>query len=93
MDASGVPEDLGLTIISMCMLYPQKLMFVCRAELTSDTWLGKTVLPTIDTYFMVDCYAGHQRGTETEQVCGEEHGGKLTHHLQAVTRPRKLLVE
>jgi hypothetical protein len=71
LDASGVPEDLSLTIISMCMLYPQKLMFVCKAELTSETWVGTTELPTIDTYFMVDCYPGQEK-VNSDEICGDE---------------------
>jgi hypothetical protein len=56
MDASGVPVEYGLTIIQICMLYPRKLMFICKADLTVDTWLAEYKLPTIDTYFMVECY-------------------------------------
>ena len=56
MDASGVPVEYGLTIIQMCMLYPRKLMFICKADLTVKTWVAEYELPTIDTYFMVNCY-------------------------------------
>lgn len=56
MDASGVPVEYGLTIIQICMLYPRKLMFICKADLTVKTWVAKYELPTIDTYFMVNCY-------------------------------------
>jgi hypothetical protein len=56
MDASGVPVEYGLTIIQICMLYPRKLMFICKADLTVKTWVAEYELPTIDTYFMVNCY-------------------------------------
>lgn len=57
MDASGVSTEYGLTIIQMCMLYPRKLIFICKADLKVKTWVGAQYdLPTIDTYFMVDCY-------------------------------------
>ena len=71
MDASGVPSDYRSTIVHMCMLYPRKLMFVCRADLTATTWLGTTHLPTIDTYFTVDCFdpSGHH-GPPLSGSCG-----------------------
>lgn len=56
MDASGVPVEYGLTIIQICMLYPRKLMFICKADLRVKTWVAEYELPTIDTYFMVNCY-------------------------------------
>lgn len=74
MDASGVPVEYGLTIIQMCMLYPRKLMFICKADLTVRTWVAEYSLPTIDTYFMVNCY--DQDGLTSQQeplepVCSE----------------------
>eukprot|EP00892_Ulva_mutabilis_P002270 jgi/Ulvmu1/12043/UM083_0056.1 len=68
MDASGVPVDYALTIIQMCMLYPRKLMFTTLAHIRVATWLSKTTLPAIDTYFMVDCF--DQTITEVEDPLG-----------------------
>jgi hypothetical protein len=75
MDASGVPVEYGLTIIQICMLYPRKLMFICKADLTVKTWVAEYQLPTIDTYFMVNCYdqdTALERGTPPlDPVCTE----------------------
>lgn len=68
MDASGVPVDYALTIIQICMLYPRKLMFTTLADIHVSTWLSKTKLPSIDTYFMVDCF--DQTITEIEDPLG-----------------------
>lgn len=75
MDASGVPLAYGLTIIQICMLYPRKLMFICKADLTVKTWVAEYQLPTIDTYFMVNCYdqdaVSAAREAPLDPVCGE----------------------
>lgn len=68
MDASGVPLDYALTIIQICMLYPRKLMFTTLADIRVATWISKTKLPSIDTYFMVDCF--DQTVTEVEDPLG-----------------------
>jgi hypothetical protein len=67
INASGVPADYRSTIIDICMLYPHRLMFVCQANLTASTWAGTTRLPTIDTYFMVDCFRQPHGADETPQ--------------------------
>jgi hypothetical protein len=70
VDASGVPVDYALAIVQMCMLYPRKLMFTTLAHIKVATWLSKTTLPAIDTYFMVNCFDQTVAEVEDPLGCG-----------------------
>lgn len=58
MDASDVPKDYILSIISQCSTFPHALTFFLQGDVhAKGIWqfFGPTQVADIDTYFMVDC--------------------------------------
>jgi hypothetical protein len=68
MDASGVPQEYILSILSQCTTFPHVLTFFLQGNVyvsetnifgflfgTSSFWGGEKHVAEIDTYFMLDC--------------------------------------
>ena len=58
IDASDVPADYILSILSQCSTFPEVLVFFLKGRLTARVLFQRQRLPPIDTYFMVDCRDG-----------------------------------
>jgi hypothetical protein len=58
VDASGVPKDYILSIVSQCSTFPHVLTFFLQGKVSVKHFLlpRQDTLPSIDTYFMIDCY-------------------------------------
>jgi len=59
VDASGVPKDYILSIVSQCSTFPHVLTFFLQGKVSVRHFLlpRQDSLPSIDTYFMIDCYS------------------------------------
>ena len=59
VNASGVPKDYILSIVSQCSTFPHVLTFFLQGKVSVTHFLlpRQDTLPSIDTYFMIDCYS------------------------------------
>lgn len=64
IDASDVPADYILSILSQCSTFPEVLIFFLKGHLTANYLLQRQYLATIDTYFMISCTDGHTIPTQ-----------------------------
>lgn len=55
IDASDVPSDYILAILSQCSTFPEVLIFFLKGKLTARYMWQRQHLATIDTYFMISC--------------------------------------
>lgn len=55
IDASDVPPEYILSILSQCSTFPEVLVFFLKGRLTSRFLWMRQDLSNIDTYFMIDC--------------------------------------
>lgn len=69
IDASDVPADYILSILSQCSTFPEVLIFFLRGHLTAQYLWQRQYLATIDTYFMISCTDG---GTVPPKQLGHE---------------------
>lgn len=58
IDASDVPTEYIMSILTQCSTFPEVLIFFLRGQLTSRFLWMKQRLSMIDTYFMIDCQSG-----------------------------------
>ncbi|BDA49528.1 probable transmembrane protein 106B at N-terminal half [Coccomyxa sp. Obi] len=58
VDASNVPGEYALTILSECAAFPRRLVFFLKGSLWVRDFFQKVDLAPIDTYFMIDCVNG-----------------------------------
>ncbi|CAK0787577.1 hypothetical protein CVIRNUC_010799 [Coccomyxa viridis] len=58
VDASNVPGEYALTILSECAAFPRRLVFFLKGQLEVRDFFQKVQLSPIDTYFMIDCVNG-----------------------------------
>ncbi|KAK2078213.1 hypothetical protein QBZ16_004081 [Prototheca wickerhamii] len=63
IDASDVPSDYILAILSQCSTFPQKLVFFLQGDLTARYFFQRQHLTAIDTYFLIDCHNSDDAGT------------------------------
>lgn len=58
VDASNVPNEYALTILSECAAFPRRLIFFLKGALTARYLWTTQLLSPVDTYFMIDCVNG-----------------------------------
>lgn len=58
IDASGVPADYILSIVSQCSTFPHVLIFFLEGKLSASYIWFRQHLASIDTYFMISCTDG-----------------------------------
>jgi len=59
LDASNVPSDYILAILTQCSTFPEQLIFFLKGRLViRQFWVMEQTLPRIDTYFLIDCRNG-----------------------------------
>ena len=58
IDASDVPADYILSILSQCSTFPEVLVFFLKGKLRARYLWQYQHLATIDTYFMINCRDG-----------------------------------
>ena len=58
IDASDVPADYILSILSQCSTFPEVLVFFLKGKLRARYLWQYQHLATIDTYFMISCKDG-----------------------------------
>lgn len=58
IDASDVPSEYILAILSQCSTFPEVLIFFLRGQLTAHYLFQTRRLTAIDTYFLIDCKNG-----------------------------------
>ena len=58
IDASDVPADYILSILSQCSTFPEVLIFFLKGHLTARYFWVKQRMAVIDTYFMISCTDG-----------------------------------
>ncbi|RMZ52288.1 hypothetical protein APUTEX25_001678, partial [Auxenochlorella protothecoides] len=58
IDASDVPSDYILAILSQCSTFPEVLIFFLQGNLTARYLFQRQHLTAIDTYFLIDCRNG-----------------------------------
>ena len=58
IDASDVPADYILSILSQCSTFPEVLVFFLRGHLSARYLFQTQRLSTVDTYFLIDCKDG-----------------------------------
>jgi hypothetical protein len=58
IDASDVPADYILSILSQCSTFPEVLTFFLKGKLRARYLWQYQHLATIDTYFMINCRDG-----------------------------------
>lgn len=72
IDASDVPADYILSILSQCSTFPEVLVFFLKGKLRARYLWQYQPLATIDTYFMINCRDGgtvpESEKNETELV-------------------------
>lgn len=55
LDASDVPSDYILAILTQCSTFPEQLIFFLKGRLEAKHMFRRQRLPLVNTYFIVDC--------------------------------------
>jgi hypothetical protein len=90
IDASDVPSDYILSILSQCSTFPEVLVFFLKGRLRAR-YLWQYQLMAIDTYFMINCRDGGTVPSSEKNstlMAAAVMAGKMTEEHQS---SRKLL--
>ncbi|KAK9838193.1 hypothetical protein WJX81_007935 [Elliptochloris bilobata] len=71
IDASDVPSEYALTILSECAAFPRRLVFFLKGTLSVKDYIQTINLAPIDTYFMLNCF-----NTSAEQTLPRTPGSE-----------------
>lgn len=58
VDASNLPTEYVLTILTQCSSFPRKLIFFLRGNFSIRYLTQTTLMSPTDTYFIIDCLNG-----------------------------------